>query len=223
MHEETLLAVKDRHPLIPLLLDYREAAKRAGIYGIDFLTRHVHPSTGRIHADYRQIGAASGRMSCTTPNMQNVPRTPACRACFCAPAGRALVTADYAQIELRLAAVVAGDVAMLAAFHDGADLHTRTAAAVLGVPADRVTGEQRQLAKALNFGLLYGMGAASLRQYAASHFGVALSLEAAAARRNRFFAAYPDLRRWHRGQPEGAISTRTLAGRRRLAVERFTE
>jgi DNA polymerase-1 len=155
--------------------------------------------------------------------MQNIPRTPAYRACFRAPAGRALVKADYAQIELRLAAVIAGDEAMLAACRDGADLHTRTAATVLGVAADRVTREQRQLAKALNFGLLYGMGAAGLRQYAAAQYGVALSQEEAEAHRDRFFAAYRGLRRWHRGQPEGAVTTRTLAGRQRLAVARFTE
>jgi DNA polymerase-1 len=222
-HEATLQAVKDRHPVIPLLLAYREAAKRAGTYGIEFLARHVHPTTGRIHADYRQIGAASGRMSCTNPNMQNIPRTSAYRACFRAPAGSALVKADYAQIELRLAAVIAGDDAMLAAYREGADLHTRTAATVLGISADQVSREHRQLAKALNFGLLYGMGAAGLQQYAAAQYGVAMGLEDAEAHRGHFFAAYPGLRRWHRSQADGAITTRTLAGRQRLAVARFTE
>ncbi|HVA91500.1 MAG TPA: DNA polymerase, partial [Chloroflexota bacterium] len=171
-NEGTLSALKDRHPVIPLLLAYREASKKAGTYGIEFAAKHLHPTTGRIHADFRQIGAASGRMSCTAPNLQNIPRSKDYRGCFRAGEGKALIKADYSAIELRLAAVIAEDTAMLAAFGEGADLHRRTAATVLGIPEETVSKEQRQLAKALNFGLAYGMGARTLVEYAATDYGV---------------------------------------------------
>ena len=217
--EEALLAHRD-HPLVSNLLTFREAAKRCGTYGLNVLA-DVHPATGRIHADWRQIGAASGRMACTKPNLQNVPRTPAYRACFKAPEGRVLVKADYSQIELRIAAEIAGDQRMLDAYQRGEDVHAVTARLVLG--KQEVTKEDRQAAKALNFGLIYGMGAATLRQHAASGYGVHLTEEEAQRFREAFFRAYPGLRRWHRSQPEGEIETRTLAGRRRLNVARYTE
>ena len=112
---------------------------------------------------------------------------------------------------------------MRAAYQAGVDLHVRTAAAVLGKQPDTVTKDDRQLAKALNFGLLYGMGAARLEEYAATTYGVRLTEEQAQRFRERFFATYPGLRRWHRAQRDGEVETRTLAGRRRLAVSRFTE
>ena len=114
---------------------------------------------------------------------------------------------------------------MLAAYHDGADLHVRTAAAVLGVAEADVTKDQRQLAKALNFGLLYGMGAETLAQHAGTAYGVTMSLEQAAGHRGRFVATYAGLRRWHgdTGRIKEALDTRTLAGRRRASVARFTE
>jgi len=220
--ETTLVALATEDPLAKLLLAYREAGRKASAYGIEFL-EHVHPTTGRIHPDYLPLGSRAGRMSCQRPNLQQVPRDPAYRACFRPPAGRVLVKADYSQIELRIAAELSGDAAMLAAYQRGEDLHTRTAAAVLGVAPAAVTKDQRQLAKALNFGLLYGMGAARLREHAATQYGVHLSEQDAAAFRGKFFAAYPGLRRWHQRQPAGTVETRTLAGRRRLAVERFTE
>ncbi len=219
VQEETLRSVQDRHPLIPLLLAHREAAKRAGTYGLGFLD-HAHPATGRVHADYRQIGAATGRMSCSGPNLQNVPRDPAYRACFRSDAGRVLVKADYSQIELRIAAQLSGDAAMREAFQRGDDLHARTARAVLGREPNN---GDRQLAKALNFGLVYGMGAETLREYARAGYGIDLADTEAEQFRKRFFAAYPGLRRWHRRQSGSPIATRTLTGRRRLNVEKFTE
>src|SRR5205823_4246579 len=106
--EQALVSLLGREPLAQLLLDHREAAKRAGTYGIEFL-KHVHPSTGRIHADWRQLGSRAGRMSCSRPNLQQVPRDRAYRACVRPAEGRALVKADYSQIELRIAAEVAPD------------------------------------------------------------------------------------------------------------------
>jgi DNA polymerase-1 len=224
--EETLCLLADQEPLARLLLDHREATKRAGTYGITWAQRHVHPTTGRVHANWLQLGSRAGRMSCTDPNLQQVPRTPAYRACFRPPAGRVFVIADYSQVELRIAAQICGDATMRAAYQVGADLHARTAATVLGCEETAVTKEQRQLAKALNFGLQFGMGAKTLRAHAARDYGVQLSETEADRFRQKFFQTYPGLHRWHRehaGDKAAPIETRTLAGRRRQSVAKFTE
>ena len=163
---ETLAALAEAEPLIPVLLDYREAVKRAGTYGLAWLDKALHPLTGRVHADYLQLGSRAGRMSCTKPNIQNLPRSKTYRGCITAEPGSCIVKADYSQIELRIAAVIAQDAAMLEAYRNGQDLHTATAARLLGVAPEQVTSENRQLAKAVNFGLLYGMGAPRLQTYA---------------------------------------------------------
>jgi DNA polymerase-1 len=214
--DETLAAVD--HPLADLLRRYRLAHKRGSTYGVDWL-KHV-ADDGRVYPSWRQIGAASGRMSCSCPNMQQLPRGEH-RRCIAAPPGRVLVKADYSQIELRIAAKVSGDAALLEAYQRGEDLHMRTARDVLGI--EDVTKEHRQLAKALNFGLLYGMGARGFRQYAKGQYGLDLSEADARRYRAAFFNAYPGLRRWHHSIPKGTIDTRTLAGRRRRNVSRFTE
>jgi DNA polymerase-1 len=216
--DDSLAAIN--HPAATLLREYRAAAKLSGTYGRDWL-RHVAPD-GRVYAHWKQIGAgASGRMSCKGPNLQQLPRDARYRRCFAAPPGRVLVKADYSQIELRIAAKITGDKRMLAAYRAGEDLHTTTARAVLG--KDEVTKADRQLAKSLNFGLLYGMGAKALAAYAASNYGVALSETEAKRHRDAFFRTYPGLRAWHRSVKDGTVDTRTLAGRRRLGVTRFTE
>lgn len=216
--EESLAAHRD-HPLVSALLAYREHKKRLSTYGGSWL-EYLHPTTGRIHPSWRQIGAASGRMACSSPNLQQVPREAAYRACFRAPEGRVLLKADYSQIELRLAAQIAGEKRMIEAFQRGEDLHTLTARLVTGKAEP--SREDRQLAKALNFGLLYGMGAEGLRTYARSGYGVELSPQEAARLRERFFQSYPGLKAWHRSQPEGTTEVRTLTGRRRL-TDRHTE
>jgi DNA polymerase-1 len=132
-----------------------------------------------------------------------------------------LVKADYSQIELRIAAKISNDKDMLAAYQQGADLHSLTVQRVLGV--QDVTKEQRQLAKALNFGLLYGMGWRSFRVYAKTHYGVELSDEQAKGYRDAFFHSYKGLAKWHRSIPNRSVETRTLVGRRRKEVERFTD
>jgi DNA polymerase I-like protein with 3'-5' exonuclease and polymerase domains len=221
---KTLSTLED--PLVPVLLEYRDAVKRAGTYGRAWIDTYRHPRTGRLHADYFQLGAWSGRMSCGNPNVQTIPRSAEYRSLIRVEAGRALVKADWSQIELRLAAVIAQDTEMLKAFRAGDDLHTVTAARVLGVPVPQVTKHHRQLAKALNFGLLYGMGASGLRGYAASQYHVALTPAEAEQHRRRFFQTYPGLQRWQRQtaawlEREGIVETRTLAGRRQLAVKHF--
>jgi DNA polymerase-1 len=219
--DETLAGLE--HPVAGMLRQYREATKRLGTYGEKWL-KHV-AADGRVYPSWNQLGAeATGRMSCSGPNMQQIPRDPAYRRCIAAPAGRVLVKADYSQIELRIAAKVSGDKAMLKAYLDGEDLHTRTARNVLGVKD--VTKEHRQVAKSLNFGLLYGMGAPGLRQYAATNFGVKLTEEEAGQYRAAFFKTYPGLRAWHQRigrTKDQAIATRTLTGRHRRNVTRFTE
>jgi DNA polymerase I-like protein with 3'-5' exonuclease and polymerase domains len=200
------------HPLAALLRRYREARKRTGTYGGAWL-KHV-AYDGRVYPSWRQIGAASGRMACSSPNMQNLPRGD-CRRCACAPPGRVLVKADYSQIELRIAAKISGDKALLEAYQRGEDLHARTARSVLGVA--EVSREHRQLAKALNFGLVFGMGSRGFQQYAQTQYGVRLTLQEAGCYRTAFFRSYPGLAAWHRRvRGAKAPQTLTLTGRRRL-------
>ncbi len=139
----------------------------------------INPVTSRLHADFSIAGTRSGRFSCRNPNLQNPPRDPVFRALFNAQEGRRLVVADYSQVELRIAALLAPDPVMLAAYQTGADLHIRTASAIAGIPESAITKNQRQLAKACNFGLIYGMGAKTLAAYAASSYNVTLSLKTA--------------------------------------------
>jgi DNA polymerase I len=214
---ETLARTDD--PLARLLLAYRKWQKLQSTFGPAFAGR-VSPD-GRIHADWKQAGADPGRMSCKDPNLQQVPTSGGFRELFRAPEGRKLIKADYSQIELRIAAQIARDPVLLAAYQAGEDLHTLTAQKVLG-RAD-VSKDDRQAAKAVNFGLLYGMGAATLRAHAQSNYGVQMTQGQAAEYRAAFFRAYPGLRRWHHSQPDGAVDTRTLTGRRRRGVRRFTE
>jgi DNA polymerase-1 len=218
--DDTLAALDN--PLANLLRDYRAAKKRATTYGPQWLKGAYRG--GRVYAGWRQLGAASGRMACAAPNLQNLPRDPRYRRCFAAPPGRVLVKADYSQIELRIAAKVANEPAMIEVYRRGDDLHTLTAKQILG--KDEVTKVDRQLAKAVNFGLLYGMGARGFRAYARSHYGVELTEAQATTYRRAFFAAYPGLRRWHAAvgaTGDRPVETRTLAGRRCQHVGRFTE
>jgi DNA polymerase-1 len=213
--------------LVATLLEYRQAAKYSQTYGERWL-KHAHPGTGRVHADYRQLGSSAGRMSCRQPNLQQIPRERAYRELFRAPEGRCLVKADYSQIELRIAAVIAPDEAMLQACCDGVDLHTLTAAGLVGTRPDAVTGAQRQLAKAVNFGLLFGMGAARLQETAWQDYGVRLSEGEAYQHRARWLELYPGIRRWHNRvgdtvKNRHAIDTHTLYGRRRIGIDRYTE
>jgi len=217
-----LKGLADVEPLCRLLLAYRDADKRADAFGTKFL-KFVHPSTCRIHADFVQIGSKAGRMSCSKPNLQQIPRAEGYRACFRPSPGRCLIKADYSQIELRIAAEITQDARMLKVYQSGEDLHIVTAAAVMGKSASEVTKADRQAAKALNFGLLYGMGAAGLRDYARNNYGVELSATEAERFRDRFFATYPTLKRWHSSRPRETVHTFTIGGRRRLYVDRFTE
>jgi DNA polymerase-1 len=204
------------HPFANTLRQHRAAAKLVNSYGRKLLD-YVQ-ADGRIYPTWRQLGAASGRMSCCDPNLQQLPRG-AYRHCIAAPAGRLLIKADYSQIELRIAAKVSGDKALLEAYQQGEDLHMLTARNVLGI--QEVTAQHRQLAKALNFGLLYGMGAKGFRLYAKGQYGLNLTEQEAGKYRSAFFRSYPGLASWHRRvRSRQTKETRTLAGRRRLLDDR---
>ena len=176
---------------------------------VEALLKHLG-SNGFIKASYMQLGADTGRMSCIGPNLQQVPRDSRFRACVKAPAGWKLVVADYAQMELRLAAAEAEDPLMIRAFQDGLDLHTVTAMQIYGVPEDEVTKEMRQISKSANFGLLYGSGARGLRNYAAG-MGVQMDLDEAGEIRAKFHAVYTGISRWQRENAAQANRRRTDA------------
>ncbi len=157
---EVLETLKGTHPVIDLLLEYRELSKLKSTY-LDALPLQVNPRTGRIHTSYNQAGSVTGRIASSDPNLQNIPiRTELgrqVRQAFIASPGFTLLSVDYSQVELRIAAHMSNDQAMLAAFRAGQDIHTATAAAILGKKLDQVTKSERRNAKAINFGLLYGM------------------------------------------------------------------
>jgi DNA polymerase-1 len=164
---DVLELMKDKHEVVNLLQEYREISKLVSTY-LDALPRQINPKTGRVHTSFNQTGSVTGRLASSDPNLQNIPtRTELghkVREGFIAEPGKVLLSVDYSQIELRIAAHMSDDKNMLAAFRAGQDIHATTAAAIFKVPLDKVTKEQRRHAKAINFGLLYGMGAHGLTQ-----------------------------------------------------------
>ncbi len=213
--EETLAGID--HPLACSVLEYREAAKRVGTYGREWVAEHV--TEGRVYATWNLCQAKTGRMSCKQPNLQQVPRDLAYRRCFVARPGHVLVKCDFSQIELRIAAKVTGDARMLDAYQCGEDLHTLTAARFLGVGVNEVTKEARQMAKPVNFGAIYGLGPKSLRVKAKADYGKDMTEEQARGFLDAFFKQFPGVRAWHnRLKCEKATEVRTLGGRR-IAVE----
>lgn len=168
-HYSTSAAVLDelkgKHPVVDLLLEYRELAKLKSTY-LDALPLQVNPRTGKVHTSFNQTGSVTGRLASSEPNLQNIPtRTELGRQVrlgFVASEGHTLLSVDYSQIELRIVAHMAGDRAMLDAFREGQDIHATTAAAIYNIPLKDVNKEQRRHAKAINFGLIYGMSAFGL-------------------------------------------------------------
>ncbi|MEJ2650825.1 MAG: DNA polymerase I [Gammaproteobacteria bacterium] len=186
--EEALQELADHHPLAALILDYRAMSKLKSTY-TDRLPQQINPGSGRVHTSYHQAVAATGRLSSSDPNLQNIPiRTREgrrIRQAFVAPPGYKIIAADYSQIELRIMAHLSEDERLLHAFASNADIHTATAAEIFGVAPDTVSAEQRRNAKAINFGLIYGMSA----------FGLArqLGIDRNAAQQyiDLYFARYP--------------------------------
>lgn len=212
--EEALQELATHNPLAALILDYRALSKLKSTY-TDRLPEQINPQSGRVHTSYHQAVAATGRLSSSDPNLQNIPiRTPEgrrIRQAFVAPPGYKIVAADYSQIELRIMAHLSGDERLLHAFGSNIDIHTATAAEIFGVTPDQVSGEQRRNAKAINFGLIYGMSA----------FGLArqLGIERNAAQQyiDLYFARYPGAKQFmertrQQAREQGYVET--LFGRR---------
>ena len=197
------------HPAIEKLLEYRSVQKLLSSYGLALLD-HINPETGRLHADFRQMGATGGRMSCSDPNLQQVPNTPEYRSCFRAPVGRKLVIADYSQIELRILADWSQDTALVKALLSGEDLHCVTASQMLGISLGEVSKDQRAAAKQLNYGIMYGLGAQGL----ASRIGC--SLDEAEGLLRKYFEAYSGVAAFLRDAADRAVGdreSRTRSGR----------
>lgn len=165
--EEILQGIKDRHPIVGRILDYRALSKLIGTY-LDALPKLINPSTGKIHTTYNQTVTATGRLSSSNPNLQNLPirseRGKEIRRAVIPDDGCLFLSADYSQIELRLMAHLSGDEHMLAAFRSGQDIHAATAAKIFGCPIEEVTKDMRRRAKTANFGILYGISAFGLAQ-----------------------------------------------------------
>jgi len=218
-HYSTAAGVLDglrgKHPVVDMILEYRELSKLKSTY-LDALPAQIHPEDGRVHTSFSQTGAVTGRLSSSDPNLQNIPtRTELGRRVrrgFISEKGNVLVSLDYSQIELRIVAHMAGDEAMLNAFRAGQDIHATTAAAIYGVPLEAVTKDQRRRAKAINFGLIYGMSA----------FGLTQTTELTLAESQDFVAAYfkqfPGVKKYldgirHEAREVGYVET--MLGRRR--------
>jgi DNA polymerase-1 len=212
--EDVLQALAADYPLPKVLLEHRALSKLKSTY-TDKLPQMINPGTGRVHTNFGQATAVTGRLASTDPNLQNIPvRTTEgrrIREAFIAPPGHVLMSADYSQIELRIMAHLSGDQSLMQAFAAGEDIHRATAAEIFGVPIGEVTPEQRRYIKAVNFGLIYGMSA----------FGLAaqLNIERAAAQQfiDRYFTRYPGVAEYMRRTRELARSqgyVKTVFGRR---------
>ena len=212
--EDVLEELAENYPLPRLILDYRGLAKLKSTY-TDKLPEQINERTGRVHTSYHQAVAATGRLSSTDPNLQNIPiRTPEgrrIRQAFIAPPDHVLMAADYSQIELRIMAHLSGDPGLLAAFAEDRDVHQATAAEVFGVPLAEVSADQRRSAKAINFGLIYGMSAFGLaRQLGIGRGEAAQYVEL-------YFARYPGVKQYMdrtREQAKELGYVETVFGRR---------
>jgi len=212
-----LEALRGRHPVVDLILKYRELAKLKGTY-VDPLPKLVHPKTGRVHTRFHQTATATGRLSSSDPNLQNIPIRgewgPRIRRAFVAGEGMRLVVADYSQIELRVLAHLSGDENLIRIFREGKDVHAATAGWIFG--RQEVDAEMRRAAKTVNFGVLYGMSAHSLAQT------LGIEYEEAVGFIERYFASFPKVRAYFDRVLEEARErgyVETLFGRRRYVPD----
>lgn len=207
-----------QYPVIATLLEYRTVQKALTSYGTNMIDM-INPVTHRLHADFRQIGAPTGRFACTNPNIQQVPHAVEYRRCFSGhPDGRRLIIADYSQIELRILAEFSADRGFMEAFNTGADLHRVTASQVFNTELDQVTKEQRDFAKRLNFGVVYGIGA--------QRFALMTGLSVSEAENvlRRYFSTYRELDTYLRDAANRAVSDRQArTGSGRLVRFRYDE
>ncbi|MBO4455600.1 MAG: DNA polymerase I [Bacteroidales bacterium] len=218
--EKTLQELADRSPIIGMILDYRGLRKLLGTY-IDPLPGYISPRDGRVHTTFNQALTATGRLSSSNPNLQNIPiRTEQGReirrAFVPQESGCVIMSADYSQIELRIMAHLSGDEHLSEAFRSGVDVHAATAAKIFGIPIQDVTSDQRRIAKTANFGIMYGISA----------FGLSQNLGCPRSEAKRliedYFASFPSIRAWIDGTLEGARRNgyvETLLGRRRYVPD----
>ncbi|MCA1626337.1 MAG: bifunctional 3'-5' exonuclease/DNA polymerase, partial [Acidobacteria bacterium] len=197
------------YPVVAKLLEYRGVAKSLSSFGENIL-EFIQPKTGRIHADFRQIGAPTGRFSCSKPNIQQIPHEEAYRRCFRAADNKKLIIADYSQVELRILAEFSKDQNFINAFLSGEDFHTTAAAQVFNIKPEDVTPDQRSFAKRLNFGVVYGIGS--------QRFAMMTGLKQTDAEdiMRRYFATYRGLDAWLRDAARKVITervARTATGR----------
>jgi DNA polymerase-1 len=216
---EVLEGLIPEHAIARKILDYRALGKLVSTY-IEALPRLVNPDTGRIHTSFNQTVASTGRLSSSEPNLQNIPIRSEdgrrIRRAFIAPAGRVLLSADYSQIELRIMAHLSGDERLIEDFRKGEDIHTSTAAAILDIPVEEVTADERRQAKTVNFGVMYGMGSVSL--------GKQLAIPSAEAKEfiENYFERFSGIARYIEETREAARKNgyvTTLLNRRRYMPE----
>ncbi|MBQ5807930.1 MAG: DNA polymerase I, partial [Tidjanibacter sp.] len=194
--EEYLTFLADRHPIVPMILEYRGIKKLLSTY-VEALPALVNPATGHIHTSYNQAVAATGRLSSTNPNLQNIPvrdalGKPIREAFVASDSDHVLIAADYSQVELRLMAHMSGDKAMIKAFSNGEDIHRDTAARLFHVAPEEVTSDQRRKAKTANFGIIYGISAFGLRQ----RMGNEISMGEAKEIIEGYFRSYPGVKEY---------------------------
>ncbi|HBO34577.1 MAG TPA: DNA polymerase I, partial [Anaerolineaceae bacterium] len=212
---DVLESMRGMHPLVDTILEYRELSKLQSTY-VEALPTQVNPKTGRVHTTFNQTGTVTGRIASQNPNLQNIPiRTELGRRVrqgFIAAPGHKLLAVDYSQIELRIVAHMAHDEAMMKAFHEAEDIHAATAATIEDVPLSAVTKQQRRHAKAINFGLIYGM----------SPFGLTRTTDLTLAEAENFvkeyFKEFPGVKKWldnTRLEASRQGYVETLLGRRR--------
>ncbi|MCL5004107.1 MAG: DNA polymerase [Patescibacteria group bacterium] len=205
---------KVNHPVAQLMLQYREAEKLITAFGENFLEK-IHKKTKRIHPDFMQIGADTGRFACSNPNLQQIPQDSSFRGCFIPAEGYKLVVADYSQIELRIMAELSGDKVFLGAFDKGEDLHMKTAVNMYNVKEEQVDKKMRTAAKTINFGLMYGRGAASI----GAQIGV--GPDEARVLLDKYFKAYEGVKAWLDKAGKQAVKdgySQTLSGRKRWYI-----
>lgn len=207
--------MKGDHAVVDLVLEYRELSKLKNTY-VDALPLQVNPQTGRVHTSYNQAGSVTGRIASSDPNLQNIPiRTDLgrkVRKAFIAQPGHVLLAVDYSQVELRIVAHMSNDQTMLSAFQSGQDIHAATAAAIFDVPIEQVSKEQRNRAKGVNFGLIYGMSAFGLSRY------TDITLAEAEDFVKAYFEQFPGVKSYLDGMRAQAAEigyVETLLGRRR--------
>lgn len=212
---EVLEELRGKHPIVDLILENRELAKLRSTY-LESLPLAINPKTHRVHTSFNQTGTVTGRLASSDPNLQNIPvRTELgsqIRKAFIAQPGNLLLSVDYSQIELRIVAHMSGDETMLEAFRAGQDIHATTAAAIYNVDLDEVTKEQRRHAKAINFGLIYGMSAFGLTRT------TDLTLAEAENFVKEYFTDFPGVKRYLDEMRRIATQkgfVETLLGRRR--------